>query len=236
MSHRRASGFLAWFSAVPISLWNLVPVPWQEGLLSCQLHIDQIDELLGQSEHLESQVTPSRRDIFSALTMSPADVSVVVVGQDPYPTIGHAVGRAFAVPLGTSPLPGSLRNILKEIETDLGRPANTSCDLAGWAEQGVLLLNTSLTTQVGSPGAHSKWPWQIITYEIVRHAVERSPAAVALLWGKHASKFSNLFPADSQVLGVHPSPLSAHRGFFDSKPFSKVNSIRVRQGNEMISW
>ena len=179
---------------------------------------------------------PSFENIFAALKISPSDVSVVVIGQDPYPTPSHAIGLAFAVPSQTSPLPGSLRNIFKEVATDTGSTSTADASLGAWVAQGVLLLNTSLTTESGIRAAHSSWPWEPVVRAIIAHVVEVNPLVVGLLFGNHAKKFGELFDSNSIVSSAHPSPLSASRGFLGSKPFTRVNEVLTRNGKSVIVW
>jgi uracil-DNA glycosylase len=136
-------------------------------IASCRSSIDQIDVQLAQCVKDSIEVVPSLENIFAALEISPVDVSVVVIGQDPYPTPSHAIGLAFAVPSQTKPLPGSLRNIFKEVAADTGSTSTADASLGAWVDQGVLLLNTSLTTESGIRAAHSSWPWEPIVRAII---------------------------------------------------------------------
>ena len=182
------------------------------------------------------EVVPSFENIFAALKISPSDVSVVVIGQDPYPTPSHAIGLAFAIPSQTKPLPGSLRNIFKEVAADTGSTSTADASLGAWVDQGVLLLNTSLTTESGIRAAHSSWPWEPVVRAIIAHVVEVNPLVVGLLFGNHAKKFRELFDPNSIVSSTHPSPLSASRGFLGSMPFTRVNEILMRNGKSVIVW
>ena len=218
------------------TLWSFIPASWQGCLASCRSSIDQIDERLRQCVKESIEVVPSFENIFAALEISPSDVSVVVIGQDPYPAPSHAIGLAFAVPSQTQPLPGSLRNIFKEIAADTGSPATADAALGNWVDQGVLLLNTSLTTESGIRAAHSSWPWDPVVRAIIMHVVEVNPQVVGLLFGNHAKKYQELFDPQSIVSTAHPSPLSASRGFLGSKPFTRVNRILTRSGKSVIEW
>ena len=217
-------------------LFSHVPNDWRAGLASADSEFFEIDELLSQAELSGVCVVPNKELIFASLSVKPNQVSVVVIGQDPYPILGHATGMAFAVPKGTHPIPGSLRNILKEVESDTGQLAKSDCTLSSWVAQGVLLLNTSLTTELGARAAHSNWPWRSIVIKILELVVESNPEVVAVLWGNHAKQYAHLFDPSSIVESVHPSPLSANRGFLGSKPFSKVNDILSKQGRAEIVW
>ena len=218
------------------NLWSSVPVAWQGALSSCKPELEQIGRLLTQNEHAGLKVVPEVTDIFAALAMSPSDVSVVVIGQDPYPTPSHAIGLAFAVPNETKPLPGSLRNIFKEVASDTGLESTTGAALENWVQQGVLLLNTSLTTNSGLRAAHSSWPWEPIVRAMIEHVVQINPKVVGLLLGNHAKQFADYFDPDSTVLTAHPSPLSASRGFLGSKPFTRVNKILASHNRPEIIW
>lgn len=218
------------------TLWSSIPASWQGCLASCRSSIDQIDAQLTQCVKDSIEVVPSFENIFAALKISPSDVSVVVIGQDPYPTPSHAMGLAFAVPGHTKSLPGSLRNIFKEVATDTGSLATADASLSTWVDQGVLLLNTSLTTESGIRAAHSSWPWEPVIRAVITHVVEVNPQVVGLLFGNHAKKFEELFDPNSIVSSAHPSPLSASRGFLGSKPFTRVNEILMRNGKSGIVW
>jgi len=215
---------------------SLVPKDWHCALESVRSELTVIDELLTQAMRVDILVTPARENIFASLNLSPENVSVVVIGQDPYPTPGYATGLAFGVPVGTQPLPGSLRNIFKEIESDTSKPPASDCTLENWTNQGVLLLNTSLTTESGVRAAHANWPWDPVIRAVLKHVVESNPEVVAVLWGNHAKQFAQLFHPTSIVVSAHPSPLSASRGFLGSKPFSRVNEILLRHGKPVIVW
>lgn len=217
-------------------LWNLIPEPWRNHLADCG------DELAGMAAALNAvqangeTIVPAWENIFAALTLGPDQVKVVILGQDPYPNSKHAIGLAFAVPKETKPLPGSLRNILKEVEADFGQPPQTLPDLAHWVAQGVLLLNTALTTVHGASNSHAGLPWDRIVASILNAVVATNPKVVAVLWGNSAQKYAPLFSPDRIVSGAHPSPLSAHRGFIGSEPFSKANEMLRMDYSESIDW
>ncbi|WP_234450836.1 uracil-DNA glycosylase [Paracoccus sp. MC1862] len=179
---------------------------------------------------------PGPDRVFAALqAVAPQDVRVVLLGQDPYPTPGHANGLAFSVNKGV-PLPRSLANIFKELEADLGvRPA--SGDLTPWARQGVLLLNTALSVEPGQAGAHARWGWERLAQEAIVEAQQHGPLAF-ILWGAHAQKVAQGLPRpqDLVVQSAHPSPLSAKRGFFGSRPFSRVNDWLAEHDLRPIDW
>jgi len=181
-------------------------------------------------------VLPPASQRFAALDLvAPEDVRVVILGQDPYPTAGHAHGLAFSVEPNIRPLPRSLTNIFKELQADLGATPSTG-DLRAWARQGVLLLNTSLSVPEGQAGAHAKLGWHRLAEEILAH-VSRKPTAF-LLWGAHAQALKpQIHPGDHLIIETaHPSPLSARRGFFGSRPFSRVNHWLSARHTPPIDW
>lgn len=181
-------------------------------------------------------IYPPEDQVFAALSLTPPDrVKAVIVGQDPYHGPGQAHGLAFSVPTGTPP-PPSLKNLLRELRDDLGRE-RTEVDLTGWAREGVLLLNTVLTVRAGEAGSHRKKGWEALTDGILS-TVAASRAVAVMLWGADAHKKQRLFAGTRShvILGVHPSPLSAHRGFFGSRPFSAVDAALVALGETPIDW
>jgi uracil-DNA glycosylase len=192
-------------------------------------HLKTIQEIL--TEMPDAEFTPARENIFSAFQESLDSVRVVIVGQDPYPQEGDAHGLAFSVRPGRR-IPASLRNIFKEYEDDLGFPLPTSGDLTPWSREGVLLLNRVLTTEIGKRNAHHASHWAVVTEDLARHLGESG--VVAILWGSSAHTLSKYFR--DPILSPHPSPLSAYRGFFGSKPFSKANSILEGRGVQPIDW
>ncbi len=185
-----------------------------------------------------AHVLPAPGDVFNALrAVAPENVRVVILGQDPYPTPGHAHGLAFSY-VGGGAAPASLRNMFKEMAADLGGSPRTNCDLSDWARQGVLLLNTALTVEAGAAGAHMKFGWQDLTRQAVKAVSDRSRGCVFVLWGAKAAAFSDLIDADKHYVltSAHPSPLSAHNGFFGSKPYSKVNAWLRGRGMAEVVW
>ena len=201
---------------------------WQEALVEHKDLIQQIESKIGESE-----VVPPKDLIFRALSQSIASTKVVIFGQDPYPTPGHAHGLAFSVDSTVAPLPASLRNIFKELESDVGIKRGLG-DLTDWSNQGVMLINRTLTTQPGISLAHRKFGWELITETVARVLGQRD--VVAVLWGGSAMELKPYFREDLVVSSVHPSPLSAYRGFFGSKPFSQVNSKLIANGIDAIVW
>ena len=189
-------------------------------------------------EYEQNTIYPARSAIFSALEQTPVDaVKVVILGQDPYHGAGQAHGLSFSVPNGVK-TPPSLRNIFKELASDLNLPQPLNTDLTMWAQTGVLLLNSTLTVRDGAAGSHANFGWQIFTDEILRYLDEQLDGIVFILWGGHASKKA-LFLNQKKHLVIqacHPSPLSAYRGFFGSKPFSQTNDYLISKGKTPINW
>ena len=198
--------------------------------------ISRIAHELSRLQAEGTQLAPAADQIFRSLRVPMSSVRVVLIGQDPYPTQGHAVGWSFSVPDSLSALPRSLRNIFLELQSDVGCSAPENGDLSGWVDQGVLLLNRSLSVSVGRPGSHRSLGWNAVTEAVVGAiALEKLPLA-AILWGSDAQELASHFEPDQIISSVHPSPLSAHRGFFGSRPFSRANSILVAQGADPINW
>lgn len=215
-------------------LFNFIPTPWQKILVAYQEKINQIGHELQSRADSGERILPDKGKVFRALELAPDQVKVVILGQDPYPNASDAMGLAFSVTPRTSGLPGSLMNIQKEIITDIGSTTTSDGDLTRWSAQGVMLLNRVLTVSAGASASHSNLGWQEVTQEIVRHCA--TVGAIGLLWGNSARELASLFSQDMLIEGVHPSPLSAHRGFLGSKPFSRVNEILIEKGAAPIVW
>lgn len=179
-------------------------------------------------------VQPAPENIFRALSTPADDTRVLILGQDPYPTPGHAVGLSFASTAQTTPLPKSLQNIYTEYEDDLGLPRPVSADLSPWADAGVMLLNRVLTVSEGAPNSHRGHGWEELTGAVVTHLAQRP--MVAVLWGKQAQTIAGVVGRDRCILSPHPSPLSAYRGFFGSQPFTRTNTLLEQQGAEPVDW
>jgi uracil-DNA glycosylase len=192
-------------------------------------HQDLLRTIL--SEVVSENIAPAPARIFRAFEEPVSSYRVVIFGQDPYPGIEVADGLAFSS-LPHSPIPASLRNIYKEYESDLGFSAPTSPDLTRWSKSGVMLLNRTLTTTVSERNAHVSTGWRIFTYEVAKFLGERD--LIAILWGNFAKELSPLF--GSSIESVHPSPLSARKGFFGSRPFSRANQILTAKGLQPIDW
>ncbi|WP_345752342.1 uracil-DNA glycosylase [Microbacterium rhizophilus] len=179
---------------------------------------------------------PAGDRVLRAFQRPLADVRVLIVGQDPYPTPGHPIGLSFAVERHVRPLPRSLRNIYRELQTDLGIEPAPHGDLSAWSDQGVMLLNRVLTVRPGAPASHRGWGWERVTEHAIRTLVARDAPLVAILWGRDASGLKPLLGAAPWVESAHPSPLSASRGFFGSRPFSRVNALLEQQGAAPVDW
>ncbi|MEJ1156422.1 MULTISPECIES: uracil-DNA glycosylase [Microbacterium] len=179
---------------------------------------------------------PAGDHVLRAFERPLAEVKVLIVGQDPYPTPGHAIGLSFAVDRAVRPLPRSLGNIYTELEADLGISPPDHGDLSAWSDQGVMLLNRVLTVREGEAGSHRRWGWEAITERAIGVLVERNAPLVAVLWGKDAASLRPMLGETPIVESAHPSPLSARRGFFGSRPFSRVNELLIEQGATPIDW
>jgi uracil-DNA glycosylase len=193
-------------------------------------------------EFLRAEIAAGRRylpageHVLRAFSQPFDDVKVLIVGQDPYPTPGHAIGLSFAVAPDVRPIPKSLINIYKEYVTDLGLPTPANGDLTPWTEQGVLLLNRSLTVQPGKPNSHQGKGWEQVTEQAIKALAARDKPLIAILWGRNARNLRPLLGEVPCIESAHPSPLSAHNGFFGSRPFSRVNELLVKAGAAPVDW
>jgi uracil-DNA glycosylase len=206
---------------------------WQHALA------DTRDQLLLLEMKLisDKNYSPMEQRVMRAFQNSMDDVKVLIVGQDPYPTRGHAVGLSFAVEKGTDPLPRSLQNILIELREDLGKTVSNNGDLSRWLPEGVMLLNRHLTVPVGQAGGHMDLGWGDFTDRAVAALAQRlGQKLVVILWGKEAQTLEPLLGSAQIVKSAHPSPLSARRGFFGSKPFSKANTALRSVGRVPVDW
>ena len=219
---------------------ELMPGPWASALGDelRQTYLAELDAFLEQAEAGGETVFPPRAQRFAAFqATAPERVRVVILGQDPYPTPGHAHGLAFSVQPGVAPLPKSLKNIYSELADDLG-VSNLSGHLGPWCEQGVLLLNSVLTVAAGQPGSHAKRGWERFTDAVICHLDRSRDGLVFLLWGAYAQKKGKAIDRDRHLVieSAHPSPLSAYRGFFGSRPFSRINEYLASRGQPPIDW
>ena len=209
---------------------------WAAALAPVEPRLRAIGDALRAEVAAGRHYLPAPDAVLRAFHRPLADVRVLVVGQDPYPTPGHPVGLSFAVAPHVRPLPRSLQNIYRELADDVGGAPGPSGDLTGWAEQGVLLLNRVLTVRPGQPGSHRHLGWQDVTDRAVAALVERGGPLVAVLWGRDAQQVAPALDGIPVVASAHPSPMSADRGFFGSRPFSRVNEMLQRQGAEAVDW
>lgn len=201
-------------------------------------YFKEIQTFIEQEKAAGKHIFPKDADIFKALELTAFDaVKVVLLGQDPYHGLGQAHGLSFSVPAGVR-IPPSLRNIFKELRTDMGIEPPVSGDLTTWAEEGVLLLNTSLTVEASKAAAHAKCGWQLFTDAVIRLLSEERKDLVFVLWGNHAQKKRVLIDENKHavLLSAHPSPLSAYKGFFGSKPFSTANNFLLSRSKKPINW
>ncbi|SJN31313.1 Uracil-DNA glycosylase, family 1 [Microbacterium esteraromaticum] len=209
---------------------------WAEALAPVQPLVSELGERL-RAEHAAGRgYLPDGPRVLRAFQRPLADVRVLITGQDPYPTPGHAIGLSFAVDRNVRPLPRSLGNIYRERESDLGIPPASHGDLTAWSDQGVLLLNRVLTVQPGNAGSHRGWGWEKVTELAIRALVARKQPLVAILWGRDAAGLRPLLGDVPAIESAHPSPLSARRGFFGSRPFSRANALLEQQGASPIDW
>jgi uracil-DNA glycosylase len=179
---------------------------------------------------------PSRTQVLRAFAQPLEAVRVLIIGQDPYPSPGHAVGLAFSVSPQVQPLPRSLQNIYQELRSDLGVPLPANGDLSPWADRGVLLLNRVLTVTPGVSGSHRGKGWETVTSQAVSALAARGGPLVAILWGRHAQVLEASLKTVPCIQSPHPSPLSARRGFFGSRPFSRANRLLREQGADPMDW
>lgn len=219
-------------------LQELVDEGWAQALEPVAGQVAQMGEFLRAELAAGNTYLPAGPNVLRAFTFPLERVRVLIVGQDPYPTPGHAVGLSFSVAPDVRPLPRSLENIFKEYTSDLGHPAPASGDLTPWAERGVMLLNRVLTVRPGSPASHRGKGWEAVTECAIRALVARKQPLVAVLWGRDASTLKPMLDgADCVAIeSPHPSPLSASRGFFGSRPFSRANELLDKMGAEPIDW
>lgn len=217
-------------------LAEVVESGWAEALLPVAERIGSMGEFLRSEVSAGRTYLPSGDDVLRVFQQSFAGVRVLIVGQDPYPTPGHPIGLSFAVAPDVRPLPKSLRNIYQEYVDDLGHPMPSTGDLTPWTEQGVLLLNRSLTVRPGEPNSHQGKGWEEVTEQAIRALAARHEPMVAILWGNKARGLKPLLGSVPCIESVHPSPLSARNGFFGSRPFSRANEELRQQGTAPVDW
>lgn len=218
------------------SLTELVHPSWADVLAPAQDTVTELGRFLRAEVEDGRGYLPPGPQILRAFTEPLESVRVLLVGQDPYPTPGHAVGLSFSVAPDVRPLPRSLANIVTELGTDLELPTPSSGDLTPWQRQGVLLLNRVLTVRPGTPASHRGRGWEQVTDLAIAALVERGAPLVAILWGRDARGLGRRLGDVPRVESAHPSPLSAHGGFFGSRPFSRANALLAAQGAEPVDW
>jgi uracil-DNA glycosylase len=222
---------------VPAAVAEILETGWAEALAPVAEQISAAGRFLRAEIAAGRRYLPAGPNILRAFTQPFEQVRVLIVGQDPYPTPGHAVGLAFSVEPQVRPLPPSLANIFREYSEDLGLPVPSSGDLSPWSTRGVLLLNRVLTVEPGRPGSHRGKGWEEITEQAIRALAARPhQPLVAILWGRDARTLRPLLSGVPCIESAHPSPMSADRGFFGSRPFSRANQLLVQLGAEPVDW
>ncbi|MEI5671758.1 MULTISPECIES: uracil-DNA glycosylase [unclassified Nocardioides] len=209
---------------------------WAEALAPVDEQIAAMGRFLREEIAAHRPYLPSGENVFRAFRRPLADVRVLIVGQDPYPTPGHPIGLSFAVEAHVRPIPRSLANIYTELGDDLNLEMPAHGDLTAWADAGVMLLNRVLTVQPGASASHRGKGWEQVTQRAIEALVARGGPLAAILWGRDAQSLKPMLGSTPYVESVHPSPLSASRGFFGSRPFSRVNALLVEQGGEPVDW
>ncbi|HVV09769.1 uracil-DNA glycosylase [Amycolatopsis sp.] len=217
-------------------LREVVEAGWAEALAPVADRITAMGQFLRAEIAAGRRYLPAGENVLRAFKQPFSEVKVLIVGQDPYPTPGHAIGLCFAVAPEVRPIPKSLQNIYREYCDDLGHPMPANGDLTPWTEQGVLLLNRSLTVRPGSPNSHKGKGWEEVTEQAIRALAARGGPLVAILWGSNARSLKPLLGGLPSIESVHPSPMSAHNGFFGSRPFTRANQLLATQGCPPIDW
>ena len=217
-------------------LAEVVESGWAAALEPVSAQIAAMGEFLRAEVAAGRTYLPAGPNILRAFTQPFADVRVLIVGQDPYPTPGHPVGLSFSVEPDVRPVPRSLQNIYRELASDLGLPTPSNGDLTPWSRHGVLLLNRCLTVAPGKPASHRGKGWEVVTDQAIRALADRDAPLVAILWGRDAQSLGPLLGAVPRIESAHPSPMSADRGFFGSRPFSRANAALAEQGAAPVDW
>ncbi|WP_322409541.1 uracil-DNA glycosylase [Microbacterium invictum] len=215
---------------------GLLDAGWANALAPVAPDIAALGERLRAETAAGARYLPAGDAVLRAFSRPLDDVKVLIVGQDPYPTPGHPIGLSFAVDPRVSPLPRSLANIYRELDDDLGIEPVAHGDLSAWSDQGVMLLNRVLTVRPGEPGSHRGWGWERVTDHAIRVLAARDRPLVAILWGRDAATLRPLLGETPVLSSAHPSPLSASRGFFGSRPFSRTNELLAAQGASPVDW
>ena len=215
---------------------EIVEAGWAQALEPVAPQVAAMGEFLRAEIAAGRTYLPAGEHVLRAFKQPFHDVRVLIVGQDPYPTPGHAVGLSFSVAPDVRPIPKSLINIYKEYADDLGHPLPSNGDLTPWAEQGILLLNRALTVQPGKSNSHQGKGWEQVTEQAIKALAARDEPMVAILWGRNARNLRPMLGDVPCIESAHPSPLSAHNGFFGSRPFSRANQLLADQGAAPVEW
>ncbi len=218
------------------ALTDLVDPSWAVALAPVTAQVAALGAFLRAERQAGRGYLPAGEQVLRAFAQPMDAVRVLVVGQDPYPNPGHAVGLAFSVPANVRPIPRSLQNIYQELEADLGVPRPRNGDLTRWADRGVLLLNRVLTVGPTGSGSHRDRGWETVTAQAISALTAREDPLVAILWGREAQALAPSLGEVPVIMSPHPSPLSARTGFFGSRPFSRANDLLRQQGAEPIDW
>ena len=217
-------------------LSELIEPGWATALSDVEPQVHRMGDFLRGEIAAGRPYLPASKNILRAFTIPFDDIKVLIVGQDPYPTPGHPVGLSFCVAPDVRPIPRSLTNIYKELTDDLGLPMPANGDLTPWTGQGVMLLNRVLTVRPREPASHRGWGWEAVTQRAIEALVERPEPLVAILWGRPAQSLTPMLGTTPIIASPHPSPLSASRGFFGSRPVSRANEELVRMGAQPVDW
>lgn len=215
---------------------GLMDAGWARALAPVAPDLAALGDRLRAESAAGRSYLPSGNRVLRAFARPFDEVRVLIVGQDPYPTPGHPIGLSFAVDAHVRPLPRSLGNIYRELHDDLGIAPAPHGDLSAWGDQGVMLLNRVLTVAPGAPASHRGWGWETVTEHAIRTLAARDAPLVAILWGRDAANLRPLLGSTPIIESAHPSPLSASRGFFGSKPFSRANALLEEQGAAPVDW
>jgi uracil-DNA glycosylase len=215
---------------------GLIDAGWADALAPVAADIAALGDRLRAETAAGRRYLPAGDRVLRAFQRPLDQVRVLIVGQDPYPTPGHPIGLSFAVERDVRPIPRSLQNIYQELQDDLRIPPASHGDLSAWSDQGVMLLNRVLTVRPGAPASHRGWGWEKVTELAIRTLAARQQPLVAILWGRDASNLKPLLGQTPSIESPHPSPLSASRGFFGSRPFSRANELLERQGAQPVDW
>ena len=213
-----------------------VAADWAAALAPMEDRLGELGRFLNAERAAGHQVLPAGDRILAAFARPMSEVRVLIVGQDPYPTPGHPIGLSFATAPQVRPLPRSLQNIYRELNDDLGIPPAAHGDLTAWADHGVMLLNRVLTVRAGAPASHRGKGWEAFTEHAIRALVDRGGPLVAILWGNDARSLAPLLGDVPRIESPHPSPLSASRGFFGSRPFSRADEALRARGSDPVDW